>query len=306
MNCSESVKSIDEEGIPFMTLEFPKSGRVGTLISTSIKNDFIQFCSHTESHQNLMVITRLSPRRLIRHVDLAGVEFRWLSMQESPHSITPSLEHTNHLINSTISNQNGLIWIDGLEYLSDRQGFDAVHSFVRNVVDSINNTEWSVIIAIEDGTFDKMQIAQITREAESIFFDFSEDADIEIELMSKSEEKSTPEEINVLPKNDSLKHLSKITEEGFTHKTLRERIIQWKNMGLDVSILEPALAYQNLEEAFKLYSEVDELIRIAVELDLRIDLLKDSGEAAKAYAYKYRIRQLTGLDEISRILDTLL
>jgi len=35
-------------------------------------------------------------------------------------------------------------------------------------------------------------------------------------------------------------------------------------------------------------------------------MLKSSGENAKAFAYRYRIRQLTGLDEIGRIIDTFL
>ena len=118
-----------------MAFEFPNQGRVGTLISSSVKDDFVHFSSQINSEQQLMVITRLSPRRLIRHIDLDQIEFRWLTMQESPHSINPSLEHTNHLINSRIQTESGIIWIDGLEYLSDRQGFDAVHSFVRNMVD---------------------------------------------------------------------------------------------------------------------------------------------------------------------------
>ena len=82
--------------------------------------------------------------------------------------------------------------------------------------------------------------------------------------------------------------------------------MQWRNMNLDVSILEPALNFQDQEDAYKLYSEVEELVRIAVELDTRLDILKERGETAKAYAYRYRIRQLTGLDEISRVVDTLL
>ena len=48
------------------------------------------------------------------------------------------------------------------------------------------------------------------------------------------------------------------------------------------------------------------MVRIAVELDTRLDILKDRGETAKVFAYKYKTRQLTGLDEISRIVDTLL
>ena len=84
-----------------------------------------------------------------------------------------------------------------------------------------------------------------------------------------------------------LKLLTKISREGFTQNTLRERIMQWRDMGLDVSILEPALKFQNQEDAYELYLEVEELVRMAVELDTRLDILKDRGETAKVFAYKY-------------------
>lgn len=286
-----------------MAFDFPNKGRVGALISSSVKDNFVHFSSQINGQEKLMVITRLSPRRLIRHVNLENIDFRWLTMQESPHSIDPSLEHTNHLINSTIQSGNGMIWIDGLEYLSDRQGFDAVHSFVRNLVDSINNSDWSVIIAIEEKTFDEMQIAQITREAKRISFELNNE--LELEEINNDEPENYIE-MNKTIQTEGLKLLTKISREGFTQKTLRERIIQWRNMDLDVSILEPALSYQDSEESYKLYSEVEELVRKAVELDLRLDILKEKGDSAKAFAYKYRIRQLTGLEEISRIVDTLL
>ncbi|MED5485724.1 MAG: DUF835 domain-containing protein, partial [Candidatus Thermoplasmatota archaeon] len=272
----------------------------------SVRESFSHFSDQISESENLIIITRLSPRRLIRHIQLENVDFRWLTMQESEHSIDPSLEHVNHLVNTSILTGNGTIWIDGLEYLADRQGFDAVHSFVRNVVDSVGSTKWSIIISIENGTFDEIQLAQITREASRIKVTKSTEFNENLDDVEEKEEFQEIEKDVEHVKTTGLKLLTKISKEGFTQKTLRERIMQWRNMDLDVSILEPALNYQNPDDAYKLYSEVEELVRTAVELDARLDILKSQGENAKAFAYRYRIRQLTGLDEIGRIIDTLI
>jgi len=291
-----------------MKIEIPVEGRVGTLITDSVRDSFSHFSSQISESENLIIITRLSPRRLIRHIQLENVDFRWLTMQESEHSIDPSLEHVNHLVNTSILTGNGTIWIDGLEYLADRQGFDAVHSFVRNVVDSVGSTKWAIIISIENGTFNETQLAQITREAARIKITKSSETNEQYDPINSNNEDESKEIKNedTQIKTTGLKLLTKISKEGFTQKTLRERILQWRNMDLDVSILEPALNYQNPDDAYKLYSEVEELVRTAVELDARLDILKTKGENAKAFAYRYRIRQLTGLDEIGRIVDTLL
>ena len=291
-----------------MKIEIPAEGRVGSLITDSVRESFSHFSSQISESENLIIITRLSPRRLIRHIQLENVDFRWLTMQESEHSIDPSLEHVNHLVNTSILTGNGTIWIDGLEYLADRQGFDAVHSFVRNVVDSVGSTKWAIIISIENGTFNETQLAQITREAARIKITKSSEVNEQYDATDSNNEDESKEIKNdgTQIKTTGLKLLTKISKEGFTQKTLRERILQWRNMDLDVSILEPALNYQNPDDAYKLYSEVEELVRTAVELDARLDILKTRGENAKAFSYRYRIRQLTGLDEIGRIVDTLL
>ena len=292
-----------------MRLEIPSSGRVGTLITESVKDSFQHFSSQIDNSENVLIITRLSPRRLIRHITIENVDFRWLTMEESIHSINPSLEHVNHLIISTIEEGNGLIWVDGLEYLADRQGFDAVHSFIRNIVDSIGDSKWSIVIGIENGTFEETQLVQITREAKEISIIQTSSNDLETDLTAYDDENNLEEEKSEKKgklRVTGLKLLTKITREGFTQKTLRERIMQWRAMNLDISILEPALNYQNPEDAYELYMRVEDLVRTAVEIDARLDILKERGETAKVYAYRYRIRQLTGLDEISRIVDTLL
>ena len=290
-----------------MRIEIPIPGRVGTLIVDSVKDSFQHFSGNFDDSENVLIITRLSPRRLIRHIEIENIDFRWLTTQESKHSIDPSLEHLNHLVNSKIKSGTGIIWIDGLEFLSDRQGFDAIHSFIRNIVDSVGNSKWRIIIALEQGTFEETQLVQIKREARELKIIEHTIENTEFlggSIEEENEVESTPK-IDI-PHTSRLKLLTKITREGFTQKTLRERILQWRDMNLDVSILEPALNYQNPEDAYELYLMVEDLVRTAVEIDSRLELLKDKGETAKAFAYSYRIRQLTGLDEIGRIIDTLL
>ncbi len=75
-------------------------------------------------------------------------------------------------------------------------------------------------------------------------------------------------------------------------------------MGLDVSEVEPAL-HMNDDEAYSLYSKVEEKVRIAVELERAIEANKDLLSASELTTSKFRIRQLTGLDEIRSTLESI-
>ena len=77
-------------------------------------------------------------------------------------------------------------------------------------------------------------------------------------------------------------------------------------MGLDISELEPALKYQNLDRSFALYQLVEEKVRIAVELDRMADKLVELGELSEALKIRFKIRQITGLDEVWRSAEFLL
>ena len=75
-------------------------------------------------------------------------------------------------------------------------------------------------------------------------------------------------------------------------------------MGLDVSEVEPAL-HMNDDEAYILYSKVEEKVRIAVELERAIEANRDLLSASELTTSKFRIRQLTGLDEIRSTLESI-
>jgi len=91
--------------------------------------------------------------------------------------------------------------------------------------------------------------------------------------------------------------LSRLPSTGFTLSLLRKRILQWRRMGLDVSEAEAALSYK-LDEAYTLYAAVEEKVRRAVELEQYLNINSSVFSATDEATARFRIRQLTGLDEL--------
>jgi hypothetical protein len=73
-------------------------------------------------------------------------------------------------------------------------------------------------------------------------------------------------------------------------------------MGLDVSEVEPALSMQEVNISYELYSIVEEKVRKAVELENYLEANSDSISVSELATARFRIRQLTGLDEIEKWL----
>jgi hypothetical protein len=96
-----------------------------------------------------------------------------------------------------------------------------------------------------------------------------------------------------------LTYLARLPRTGFTNQILVKRILQWRRMGLDVSRIEPALSY-TMDKAYELYKSVEEDVRKATELERFIHVNQDKINTVKLATDMFKIRQLTGLDEIER------
>lgn len=70
-------------------------------------------------------------------------------------------------------------------------------------------------------------------------------------------------------------------------------------MGLDVSEAEAALSFKP-DEAYALYSLVEEKVRRAVELEQHLNTSSAGFSATDEATARFRIRQLTGLDELEK------
>ena len=92
--------------------------------------------------------------------------------------------------------------------------------------------------------------------------------------------------------------LTRLPESGFSKSILQRRVLQWRRMGLDVSEVEAALYASKTSRMYDTYTMIEEKVRRAVQLDNWIsENVEDSQERSIA---KFRIRQLTGLEELER------
>ena len=80
---------------------------------------------------------------------------------------------------------------------------------------------------------------------------------------------------------------------------------QWEDMGFDVSSLEQAMK-ANPTERYEIYREVEERVRRAIECERRIQMIEIRGHTVEAAKMRFRIMQLTGLDDVELQLDEIL
>jgi hypothetical protein len=101
-----------------------------------------------------------------------------------------------------------------------------------------------------------------------------------------------------------IQHLTRLPP-SFSPDALRRRILQWRRMGFDVSDLESALV-QDSEEREHIYRHVEENVRRAIDLDRRLTMMAEHLPATDVERDRFRLRQLTGLDQIESSLNALL
>jgi len=269
------------------------------------------------SGYHAMLVTRLPPRRLLGRVDLNTVETLWLTERQAANTISQSLERLASKLRDRIEEKSGLIILDGLEHLISQHGFAAVLTFLRAMIDDFGSSGWRLIIPIEPKAFMSTELSRLRRESpvweipepEELIVDVENQPDapeVKVEEIEREDTTSQPEYLTSEDGSVRLVHLTKLPRAGFSAAVLRRRILAWRRMDLDVSELEPAMKYQDIDRAYALYRVMEEKVRTAVELDRRVDLLISKGDIANATSFRFRIRQLTGLQEIWRSLDILL
>lgn len=287
-------------------------GQVRTIPCDDITavHDWLERCIELSS-ESYILISRLPPRRLLERLDLSKVETHWLTENQGEGALYPHLERMDSTIRQRIADDNGIIILEGLELLIGMHGWDSVMTFVRSLVDAIGTSLWSLLLPLDPLTLEPQQMAMLTREAPR--FELPEHIEDEDDA-PLPEPTDTPVVTELddsvtldLTEDGSprLVHLVRLPQSGFSQALLRKRIMSWRRMGLDVSEVEPALSYDDDQRAYRLYAVVEEKVRLAVELDRVIDLLASTGERKNSLKFRFKIRQLTGLEEVMRSLDLL-
>ena len=271
------------------------------------------------SQQQVLLFSRQPHKRLLEYIDLAKVESYWLSERITAGAIPPSLEKIAHIITSKLPNDHGLIIVEGLEWLVSLHGEDAVLAFIRRIRDETYKSSWKIIFPINCLVFDSVWLARLRREApDTDIFSPIQDNLIEVNEEGVDKKNESGDVIKIhnfqqMPGEDieldtredgspKLVMLTRLPRNGFSNSILTRRILQWRRMGLDVSEVEPALKIIDDKVAHQLYSLVEEKVRRAVELENHLEAISDNISATELATARFRIRQLTGLDEIENWL----
>ena len=256
--------------------------------------------------EHVLLLSRLPQRRLIEHVDLDKIEAYWVTTQDVMGSIQPSLDQISDLLTKRVENHNGIAIIEGIEWLVSLHGYNEVLKLVMNLKDSLHRKPWSILLVVAEDIFDEIQSAKWHREAPTweipTKIEFTENTTVE----DNDLEIDSDTAVEIEDSNSSLSFLVRIPKEGYSKDVARRRILQWRRMGLDVSAAEPALFQESDDIGFEIYKSVEDRVRRAIELDNRLDILEANGWKSEVTKMRFRVRQLTGLDEVEKRIDELI
>ena len=249
------------------------------------------------------LITRVPSRRLLEQLDLNGLDTYWITEQDTNDSIKPNFTSIYKILNQNKDASNEqVIVIEGLEFICDRIGPEALLSEITRLVDDLSMFNYTCILCLD-------LLAMPTKIATKLKYSL-EILEISDEHVTVTEYEEEHVEPSMAPGehleyelgkdgNPRLVYLSKLPRLGFSNNILVKRILQWRRMGLDVSEIEPALKYQE-DKAYELYKSVEEKVRRAVDLDRFINSNSSSINASDLATDIFRLRQLTGLAELER------
>ena len=273
--------------------------------------------NHFQKRQ-IVVLSRMSPVKLSRWINLEHIDFHWLTSKNDRYAIDPALERMNHFIDSLVCEGEGIIWLDAVEYLSDLHGFDSLIQFIQSISDALMMTKWTLVLPYSTLGFKATEVAKIRREAPNYdiiktdpttLVDDDIDKIDQDELNISSEEDTNQLEFEEEPEIEvepGLVVLSRIPEKSLSRAILQRRLEQWKDMGFDISELSPLLLIDDRSERYSRYFQFEEKVRRATECERRIRELKELGFTKESTILHFRIMQLTGLDDVENIIQQLL
>jgi hypothetical protein len=301
----------------------PGSSRVYGIQLDDPREGYVWLQQMINSSRKVLVLSRLAPTRLSRWINLKSIRFHWITSRQDKYALDPALEKINHFLNSTISSESGIIWLDAVEYLADLHGFDSLIHFVQSIADELVDTDWTLVLPYSPLAFESTQVAKIRREAPN--FAIIEQTITEESPVANSSPESTEDSTDVVEQttgqsdiveqiDDSIAIevepgfvvLSRIPEKSLSRAILQRRLEQWKRMGFDVSELEPVILVDDREIRYQRYFAFEEKVRRATECDRRIRELEQLGFTTSATKLHFRIMQLTGLDDVENEIEKLL
>ena len=266
-----------------------------------LMND-VEILMEINADANFSLYSRMPTRRLIEKLDLSKINSYLISNITKGNSLSPSIDDILTIIrNGENNDSHNVHLIDGLELIYDNSHKQDLLRKLTEFIDEISNSQSTMIMCVDNLALDSSWIIKLASVTQKLTIKAPKLTANE-EIDSAKEEIGSTEQIQYelgIDGGPRLAYLSRLPKIGFTREILVKRILQWRRMGLDVSIIEPSLSYDTAK-AFELYQDVEELVRRATELERFIHANAEDIDATQVATDMFRIRQLTGLDELEK------
>ena len=259
----------------------------------------LEILTELNSDYEVTILSRLPTRRWIEKIDLSRIHNYWISNTDNENSIKPHIDQVVNIISQGDENTATIYFLDGLEQIYSETDKAELLVKLTGLSDLIRNSNSILIICVTDLAYESQWFAKLRTVTQKIsinpqkFTTSVEENDVDV-----VSEETIQHELG-LDGGPRLAYLAKLPKIGFTKEILVKRILQWRRMGLDVSAIEPALS-QPTDPAYELYKLVEEDVRRATELERFMHSNENEISASQLAVDMFRIRQLTGLDELEK------
>lgn len=276
---------MDEMPKPVMSLEFSNYASVFEELETSFSNA-----------ESTLLITRLDHRTLANYIGFDRMKVYWLTRRLGQLTLSPNISELERCIQEH-STETELFVFEGIDWLFEIYEEQDVYQFVMRLQETFQSKQQCIIL-YQPLTLTPIQFARLRRLAPSAtakdLMPFAAQTTV------STIEHSVPIESNDVDTN--LRMLTSLPKLGFSKDHVAKRMLQWKRMGFDVSMLQPALSMRNMDDAYELYRLTEEKIRRAIELLREVDSKADSLSVKKLQRSRYNLLQLENLEDVEKWL----
>ncbi len=143
----------------------PGSSRLYGMQLEDPREGYVWLQQMNTAKRQIVVLSRLSPAKLSRWINLEAVDFHWITSKIDSYAIDPALERLKHFIDTLVTDGEGIIWLDAVEYLVDSHGFASSIQFIQSIGDALMETNWTMVMPYSPLAFQSTEVAKIRREA---------------------------------------------------------------------------------------------------------------------------------------------
>ena len=261
----------------------------------------------SESKGDVVCYSRLPMRQLLRYMPSNSATMWWISEHESPQSVLPHPSSVGDHVIANVGKHTSLVMIDGLDWFITKASQEDCLAFLQRMDAVARELDFTIVYPVDPLAFKAVFWARLTSLAPKLPFELAPSTtSVIFEESNAGQRPVSTEFLHAHESERSLSHLVKLPRTGFTHTILAKRMLQWKRMGFDLSMLEPALVVQSMDEAHRLYCDVEEAVALAIDCMRMVVDAGDKLSVTERELYGYRFLSLSDVQASANELNVML